>query len=149
VDDIVQTVWLDLVGAIQGIRSPARLSSWLITATRRETMKTMRRRRAEVHSGDTLDQVAEAASSEGDEARELSVREHVLLRLITLLPPRQQDIVKLKLVEPPLSNGEMADMLGIPVGSVGPTLLRAIAALRRLSLEPAGKFGAIASSLLA
>src|SRR5262249_4754620 len=46
------------------------------------------------------------------------------------LPPSWQSLVRLLMSDPPISYKEIAELLGMPVGSIGPPRLRAISRIR-------------------
>src|SRR5262249_1214820 len=49
--DVVQTTWLELVRRLHEIRSPGALTSWLVTATRREAWRTRELSRRQLPGG--------------------------------------------------------------------------------------------------
>ncbi|RJL34387.1 RNA polymerase sigma factor [Bailinhaonella thermotolerans] len=127
--DAVQTTWLRLVERLDSIRDPDRLPGWLATTAGNEAAALRRRRRGEhlcaappeCDSGEdvvttvlTADTVRKLRQAVG----ELSEPCRSLLRL--LLDAQQP------------TYAELAERLGMPVGSVGPTRARCLARLRAI-----------------
>ncbi|WP_245681557.1 RNA polymerase sigma factor [Actinomadura kijaniata] len=125
--DVVQTAWLRLVERLDRVEDAAAVGGWLSTTARRESLRAARRRTRErpddpgdppvpdhqrpervVLARDRLDRVALAL-------QELPRRCQVLLRLLATAP----------------SYADLADLLDMPVGSIGPTRARCLAALNR------------------
>ena len=63
--------------------------------------------------------------------------DEAIRRVFSLLPAKDQALLRLLTAEPRLPYSEIAAALGIPIGSVGPTRQRALDRLRRL-LESRG-----------
>ena len=146
--DVAQTVWLRLVENIHRIQDPERLPGWLATTCRREALrvKTLRERMVPTDfEYDVADDSPslEAMLVEDEEAREvvaafgsLSDECQLLLRLLT--------------TEPPLSYEEISEIIGRPIGSLGPTRSRCLERLKGVlsarisgvdddSLQPGGE----------
>jgi RNA polymerase sigma factor (sigma-70 family) len=49
------------------------------------------------------------------------------------LPERDQALLKLRAADPPKSYEEISELLGMPIGSIGPTLRRSLDRLRETS----------------
>ena len=49
------------------------------------------------------------------------------------LPERDQALLKLRTADPPKSYEEISELLGMPIGSIGPTLRRSLDRLRETS----------------
>lgn len=127
--DACQTMWLRLVEHIDRIEEPERLGAWIATVTRRECRRLLERRRLlDLDSGASLDLVHETSVDEHVLGRE---RDEILWSAIEALPPSHRLLLRLMYLDPPLSYSEMAEVLGVPVGSIGPTRARAIESLRR------------------
>lgn len=136
-EDVVQTTWLRLVERIDGIREPARAGAWLATVARRESLRTVRRRRREVALERLPDprpgDLTAGARPAPDPACLTAERERLrqVVAAFSALPERCRRLLRL-LAAGPSGYAEVAAALGIPVGSVGPTRGRCLATLDRL-----------------
>lgn len=129
-EDVAQTVWLDLVEWLPRIREPAALPGWLATTTRRECLRVVaaaRKRGALVLSEDCVHTEADLA-----ERRVLAADLEAALRdAFAELGPKCQQLLVLLMYTPRLSYAEISARLEIPVGGIGPTRARCLARLRR------------------
>jgi RNA polymerase sigma-70 factor (ECF subfamily) len=128
--DAVQDVWLRVLRALPGLRDPARLRPWLFGIARRTLMDRLRRRYAEpervpVDAAEPLE-----PDADDDRAGELEL---VHERLAQLPLVEREVLVLFYLHE--LSLEQLAEVLGIPVGTVKSRLHRARRLLRRTLLE--------------
>jgi RNA polymerase sigma factor (sigma-70 family) len=128
--DAIQTTWLRLVERIDTVRQPESIGSWLATTMRRECLAALRRRSRVV--------VMEAWADVPDEADPLddallrTEQDSALWRSFRSLKPRCQSLLRVLMAEPPPGYAEVAAALDMPVGSVGPTRQRCLAALREI-----------------
>jgi RNA polymerase sigma factor (sigma-70 family) len=136
VADVVQHSWLELVSRLDGIRSPAALTAWLVTTTKREAWRLNRRRQTPVDPTTLLDADAElpdpASGLIDDE------RDRVLWRAFQQLSERCRSLLRVvAMVERP-DYSAVSEAMGMPHGSIGPTRGRCLAKLRVLLLaDPA------------
>lgn len=136
--DVFQIVSMILLDHLGDLRSADRIASWLITVTRREAMRVLRRERMRRMPGQAVDQqdVTDTTAEEPSDlsARMVALQEQQCVReALSRLAPRCRAMVEmLFLWDPPASYAEVASRLGIPVGSVGPTRARCLARLRKL-----------------
>ena len=131
-DDVNQTVWLRLVEHLDDLREPRALPGWLATITRNESVRVIRLRR---HDTPVDPQSATMAVVTDDmpapdenltrEERATALREAMLE-----LPPQRCELLRLLMVDPPISYDQISVMLGMPKGSIGPTRARALNQLR-------------------
>lgn len=133
--DIFQTVWLRFVEHIDRLNHPGRPGAWLATTARHECYRVTRRGARSIPTAD----VPEVAAPDGadvlvDTLQRAEQRDAVLAAL-NVLPPRCQELLRLLAAEPPLSYDEVADVLEIPKGSIGPTRGRCLERLRRVLAE--------------
>jgi RNA polymerase sigma factor (sigma-70 family) len=143
IEDVGQTVWLGLVEQLgsQKLREPAALPGWLATTTQRECLRVLRSRgKYEVFGSDPddsgLPRAADAPSADATSIEDeilLAERNALLRAALAGLPESDRRLVGLLLRDPPPSYAEIADILGMPQGSIGPTRLRC---LQRLSRSP-------------
>lgn len=133
-DDAVQETFVDLLRGIHSFRGESRLTTWLFRIAIRAATR-LRNRSAKWHR-EGLD----AADLPGDDdpVAHAADRENAarLLAAIAALPAAQRAVVGLAAIEG-IAHAEIADVLGIPVGTVGSRLheardrLRALLAVRR------------------
>jgi RNA polymerase sigma factor (sigma-70 family) len=131
-EDVVQTVWLRLLGHLQGIRTPAALAAWLATTTRREAwrVRSADRRRLPVDQ-DWMTAIPDPAPGAeelvitGDQQREL-------WQALSQLDERCQELLRIVAFVPRVDYDVIAAELDMPRGSIGPTRGRCLAKLRAL-----------------
>ncbi len=111
-EDAAQETFLAAHRALPGFRGEARLSTWLYRIAVRASLQVKARRRPHLELDDELGAPgsAEAALLARDEARRVQ-------RALQLLPTEQRAVLALFAVEG-LSHAEVADVLGVPVGTV-------------------------------
>ncbi|MBW4715790.1 RNA polymerase sigma factor [Saccharothrix obliqua] len=126
--DVNQTVWLLLAEHAATIRRPDRLSAWLTTAARRESLTTLRLRGRE-RPVDLWDSVDEAPTPEDIAIADDTRRR--LWRAYHTLPDRCRRLLRLLAFAPELTFQQVAEATGIPPNSLGPTRGRCLEALRR------------------
>ncbi|MFJ6197424.1 RNA polymerase sigma factor [Micromonospora sp. NPDC092111] len=135
--DVNQTVWLRLVEHLRRLRDPEALTAWLATTTRRECYRLSRLSRR-TQSFDPHDDALDAypgfsrAADAADPDEELlrAERQQALREGFAQLPARCQALLSLLTADPPSSYREIAERLGVPVGSIGPTQARCLRRLR-------------------
>ena len=139
-EDVVQTLWLRLVEHLGDLRDPQALPGWIVTTVRHECLRTLRLRQR-TQPFDPLDATADREAPDVvpvdtevlDGLTEAS-RHEMLLRAFADLPSSHRELLLLLLHDPPLGYAEISRRLGIPVGSIGPTRIRA---LRKIREHPA------------
>lgn len=140
-EDIFQDICVTLLNHLGDLRNTERLSSWLISTTKREIWRMQRRRGAkltsELKEGEWEMENApsvhaqEAASPEADV---VALEEQQLVRegLAQLAERCRRLLTLLYVDDPPASYTEVSEVLGLPVGSIGPTRARCLQNLRKL-----------------
>lgn len=126
--DVVQTTWLRLVEHLGRIQDPERLGAWLATTARRESLRVIAVG-GRVALTDTLDDLADAARGPADIAARRE-RDALLRKGVSALSDRCRLLLRLLASEPPPSYDEIASILDMPIGSIGPTRGRCLAQLR-------------------
>lgn len=128
--EVTQTTWVRLIEHIDRITNPERLGGWLATTARRESLRVLRLRGREALTD------SELAGSEPDlfpdpEATVLERdRNRQLWSAFGKLSERCKAILELVvIVAPPYV--EVANALGMPMGSIGPSRARCLQQLRR------------------
>ena len=128
-DEIHQETCLIMLEKMDTLRNRQQLSSWIITVTRRACIKRWRTPRMEEVELSTATDMGESTLEENI----LHLEEQFLIQeAFTRLAERcQQMIQALFLTEPSRTYEEIAEQLGISLGSVGPTRARCLDKLRR------------------
>lgn len=135
--DVVQTTWLRLVEHADRISDPARLGGWLATTARRECLRVLRLSRRERPHPDDHEAFDEgmAPAVPPDTGLLRMERDAQLWSALATLPERSRLLLRVLMADPPPSYDEVADALGIPRGSIGPTRARSLARLREILEE--------------
>jgi RNA polymerase sigma factor (sigma-70 family) len=139
-EDVVQNTWLALVQSASGITDPQGVLKWLLTTTRREAWAVSKRSRREDVRDDMGDAMPDVAST-NDEPAEAVVRsaeQGLLWRHFKDLPVRCQQLLRVIAIAERPDYAQVADALGMPVGSIGPTRGRCLAKLRTAQLGDPG-----------
>ena len=130
VDDVVQATWLRFLCHGSSLREPAAVGGWLATTARRESLRVLQRhvRECVVEEPDSFAPCDRAVPD-----RELIETErHELVRgALAELPDRPRRLMRVLVSRPELSYEEIGRMLGMPIGSIGPTRARALDRLRQ------------------
>src|SRR5215218_10104063 len=131
VDDVVQLTWLQLLRHIRGLDDPGAVRAWLVTTARREALRRLQHGRREYPISDITTAVErpDDASPE-DQLLRLERRDAVRVAM-RKLSSRQQAVLNALLAEPAPPYDAVAERLGLPVGSIGPTRARSLDRLRR------------------
>jgi len=134
--DVVQTTWLRLLDNLDRIEDPQRLGSWLATTARHESLHSLRRSKRET-AVDVLELVTSVPDDGAAVDRELlrSERDAALWELVERMSDGCRRLLRVMIATPPPSYAEIAAALDMPVGSIGPTRGRCLAALRSLAVD--------------
>jgi RNA polymerase sigma factor (sigma-70 family) len=125
--DAAQATWLRLVQNLGRLRQPAAVPGWIATTARRECLRILRQRDRQACS--ELPELVDEPDLTG--AVEAGERTAALARAFSRLTPADQALLRLLSAEPALSYKDIACALDMPIGSIGPTRMRALARLRR------------------
>ena len=135
--DATQATWLRLSRNCHAIRNPDCISGWLARTAQRESVRVAVSSGRELPVADLVTELAERfAWSPSPE--EILVHDELgdwLEAALDSLPPQSRRLIEALIDDAGLNYAEIAHRLEIPVGSIGPTRQRALAALRRL-IEP-------------
>ncbi len=140
-EEVFQEVCLVLLQSMGTIRDKTRLSSWLVTVTRRTCIEHWR------HSGSSnaLEELSDCVDEHNSEMEEKLLaleRRHTLQRALERLDERCRLLLEaLFLSENPPSYAEIARDMGIPEGSIGPTRARCLDKLRKFIVKIEGEQG--------
>jgi RNA polymerase sigma factor (sigma-70 family) len=128
VDDVVQATWLQFMEHGRSLREPAAIKGWLATTARRQSLQVLQRRMREQPSDDpALGEDVRAA--EPCEELIAAERRTALRDAVAQLSTPNRRLMTLMIVRPGMSYEQVGEVLGIPIGSIGPTRLRCISRL--------------------
>jgi RNA polymerase sigma factor (sigma-70 family) len=127
--DVCQTTWLRLVEHLDQIRRPDALGGWLVTATRRESVRMIRHGGREVPTEDVEPDDHPWPPLGTGPAEDSNV---ALWTAFADLSDRCRRLLRVWATAADASYQEIATALGVPVGSIGPTRARCLEYLRRL-----------------
>jgi len=146
-EDVFQDVCLLLFTHLDSLRDRARLSSWLISTTRREAWRMARRRRA-LPEADLADPEREMERGERlaggppelpEEAVLALERQQRVRQAFQQLPERCRELLeRLYVRDPPETYAQISARMRLPMGSIGPTRARCLQRLQRLLDEADG-----------
>lgn len=129
--DVSQLVWLRLVEHLGELRRPEALPGWLATTTRHECERLLRATgRSVVTDPVALSRTGPVDAREVDELLLAAERRQVLLDGLAALAPHQRELLLMLAADPPYAYAEISALLGIPIGSIGPTRSRILDKLR-------------------
>ncbi len=127
--DVVQTAWLQLVRRPESVREPGAVGAWLTTTTRREAWRV-------VKASGRVDPVAEdlpgPPARSAEEEATTRLRDRALWQAVGQLTERCQRLLRVAAFLDRPNYAQLAEDLGMAVGSIGPTRARCLAKLREL-----------------
>jgi RNA polymerase sigma factor (sigma-70 family) len=126
--DAVQHAWCRLATHAHSVRNPEAISGWLVTTVRYECLRLLAERRREVSLAEDLD--AESAEPEPDRVAVEQDARRILRGALTRLPERDARLLGLLMTSARPNYADVARVMGMAVGSVGPTRARALERLR-------------------
>lgn len=128
-DDVFQSVFAALLRNVERITQPERLSSWLLTTARRECLRTAKAAR---RPAPLLDD--ELRSTNARNASDSHLEDQHLVRTAMARLDERDRVLLTELFRSngPTTYESIADRLGIPIGSIGPTRARAFKRLERI-----------------
>jgi RNA polymerase sigma factor (sigma-70 family) len=131
-EDAFQTVMTILVREVPRFRDGQSLVKWLITTTQRESWRRARR------ANRTPTPIAGETSTNSHDPERLE-REHAVRLAFARLGERCQSLLRALVTEPGAPSYEqVANRLGMPIGSLGPTRARCLDRLREILLLSEG-----------
>lgn len=133
IDDVGQGVWLGLVEHIGRLRQPAALAGWLATTTRNECLRVLRAaRRYDPDGLPSEDLMPPDPDATMIEQELIEAELNAALRAaFAELPPACHELLSMLITDPPPAYAQVSKVLGIPVGSIGPTRARCLDRLRQ------------------
>jgi len=139
--DVFQSVCVTLLEKLDTIRAARGLAAWIITTTSRQCLVVSRRRRREqARSAGEVWLAHERGMPDPDllpEDELLSLeRQHIVRAAVDKLSPRCRTLIEALFTDATEQQTyqQLADGLGVPMNSLGPTRARCLEHLRRLLL---------------
>lgn len=134
-DDVFQNVFASVLRALPTLQDQNRLSSWLITTTRRESWKVAARNKGHADV-DELSEVLSAISDEPVADLVRLEREQAVRIALGRLDPKCRGLLTALFLQPEeQSYEEIAASLGMAIGSIGPTRARCFRKLEPMLRE--------------
>lgn len=131
-EDVVQTTWLAFVRNAANIADPQAVLQWLIVSTRREAWRALKKvDRVEPRELDD-DQIAVPVRELPEDVVLRSDTHGRLWQHVAQLSDRCQALLRVIAFADRPDYASVAEALGMPVGSIGPTRGRCLAKLRQL-----------------
>lgn len=137
-EDVVQSTWLALVRSRDSINEPQAVLQWLLVTARREAWRAVKRSDSVAPTDFDDDDVV---APERERPEQLAVQGDVAGRLwqhIAELPARCQALLRVIAFADRPDYAAVAEAIGMPVGSIGPTRGRCLAKLRRQLADDPG-----------
>jgi RNA polymerase sigma factor (sigma-70 family) len=132
--DAVQNTWLRLIERADTVREPEKLGSWLATTARRECLAIVGRRRVEFPRA-TVD-FDRPSADPTPEATVIAAEMRVCVRAATdALRGRPRALIDALYYRPESTYADVGSITGMPIGSIGPTRIRALRHLRRTLVD--------------
>jgi len=139
-EDVVQTIWMRLLHSSASIRDPQTVVKWLLTASRREAWRVKKRARAEMirtaglfgEDGDALSAIPTQPEDLPEEMAFRDDQQRQLWQHVQQLSERCRSLLRVIAFADRPDYSHIAESLGMPVGSIGPTRGRCLAKLRQL-----------------
>ncbi|MBM6403324.1 sigma-70 family RNA polymerase sigma factor [Phycicoccus sp. CSK15P-2] len=138
-EDVVQNAWLKLVEHAASIADPQSVLKWLITTTKRDAWTLgARSRREEPGASEDIREREPENTAPSPEAVVLAAEAgSVVWTHFAALPQRCQTLLRAIAFADRPDYAHVAEALGMPVGSIGPTRGRCLAKLRAsLTADP-------------
>ncbi|HET6347837.1 MAG TPA: RNA polymerase sigma factor [Candidatus Krumholzibacteria bacterium] len=140
VQDVMQMVYLKAYQGLAGFRGDAKFSTWLYQIARREALDVSSKRRVETVDVEALELAGPAHNGADVAAHERSEREWVGAALAELDEAYRTAIELRYMAEK--SYEEIAEVMGVPVGTVKTYVHRGKAEMKRILSRPAWRAGA-------
>jgi RNA polymerase sigma factor (sigma-70 family) len=128
-EDVCQIVWLRLVEHLGRIRDPRAVPKWIVTTARHECQR-LARGLARTVLVDPLDYEPQPDQADLDAGLLRAEQRQALRDGLAVLPTVHREMLLLLAADPPLSYRDISEVLGIPIGSIGPTRARCLRRLR-------------------
>ncbi len=145
--DILQQTFLKLLENLPKIQQPAQIHAWLVTTARRETLHFLRQQKKAPQISLDADEGGESKEREFPDQQPLAdelllemERQHRVRTAVTALDERCRNLIILLFYrEPQIPYSEIARVLEISEGSIGPTRARCLQKLLERLNKPVEK----------
>jgi len=128
-DEVVQRTFLALVRHIGRLRDPLSIPGWLASTARRASLAVIGDGAREIPMAEI---VTDAPRETDHDDRLLAAERREAVRSAAArMPARQRELVSALSMEPALSQRQVSERLGMPIGSIGPTRQRCVERMRR------------------
>ncbi len=134
--DILQQTFLKLLQNLNKIQQPAQIHAWLVTTARRETLHFLRRQKSAPKislddDGDGEQRDFPSGEPLADDVLLAMERQHRVRSAVTGMDERCRNLITLLFYrQDQVSYSEIAQILGISEGSIGPTRARCLEKLQ-------------------
>ena len=123
-DDAFQEVFAAAVRALPGLKDHARFDAWLVTTARRTVWKSWSSRRS---SPGELPEELRGAAERPDDLTQAQETRLLVQRGLSAISTRCRDLLLAAFAQgPPPDYDQLAQRLGVPRGSLGPTRARCL-----------------------
>jgi RNA polymerase sigma factor (sigma-70 family) len=133
--DVHQTTWLRLVENIDRIEQPQRIGGWLVTTSKHESLRLVRKRARFTLDSEAIVNLVDASAPALDAGPLADERSAVVRAAFAQLPPRCQQLLGILGGADPPSYKQVSEAFAMPIGSIGPTRGRCLEHLRRIIFE--------------
>jgi RNA polymerase sigma factor (sigma-70 family) len=141
-DDVFQLTWLRLVSNLDRLREPGRVGAWLATTASHECLRLLRKAGRQAPGDDGWEDDLVDNGRDVDDGLLVSERDRALWQAMGMLSAPCQRLLRLLAADPAPSYLEVAEVLTMPIGSIGPTRSRCLDHLRthftRITAGPEG-----------
>lgn len=139
--DAAQLTWLRLWQHGRQIREPDRLAAWLVCTARREAIRLANASRRYVLCADPSAEYDRPHPSAMHDVYPVEQEYHwAVEQALSRLPARYRTLLQLLSCDLGLSYSEVAERMGLPIGSIGPMRMRAIRMLAKTPEFTSGSF---------
>ena len=138
--DVAQMTWLQLWKYSHQIREPEHLAAWLVSTARREAIRLATASKRYVLCDPSDERSLASRTAVHDEYAVDQGYSCAVEQALDRLPPRYRTLLRLLSSDLGLSYSEVADRMGLPVGSIGPMRMRAIRMLEKTPEFISGRF---------
>jgi RNA polymerase sigma factor (sigma-70 family) len=139
--DVAQLTWIRLWQHGRQIRESERLAGWLVSTARREAIRVATASSRYVLSADpSAEQVRSGPAALHDVYPFDREYDGIVEQALARLPARYRTLLRLLSSDLELSYSEIADRMGVPIGSIGPMRMRAIRMLENTPEFASGRF---------
>ncbi len=130
VADVFQVTFMRLVANLDHIRDPERVGAWLVTTATNESLRILRKAGRQAPGDDDWEEALVDDGPTVDTGVLTTERDRALWQAMGMLSGPCQRLLRLLIADPAPSYREVAAVLDMPIGSIGPTRSRCLDRLR-------------------